>query len=79
MELMFQDLKALLPVLGGYEYVEGSLDVVCKFFPYRDVWVNNMQKRGTRCNPLLERITWRVILYLTREMDRGREVAFRWY
>ena len=36
MELMFQDHIALLLILGGYEYVEGSLDVVCKFFPYRD-------------------------------------------
>jgi len=36
MELMFQDLRALLPILGGYEYVEGFLDIVCKFFPYRD-------------------------------------------
>ena len=36
MKLMFRDLRALLPVLGGYEYVEGSFGMVCKFFPYRD-------------------------------------------
>ena len=30
MELMFQDLRALLLILGGYKYVEGSLDVVQK-------------------------------------------------
>ena len=32
MELTFQDLRALRPLLGGYEYVKGSLDVMCKFF-----------------------------------------------
>ena len=36
MELMFRDLRALFPILGGYEYVEGSFDVVCKFFSYRE-------------------------------------------
>ena len=36
MELMFQDRITLFLILGGYEYVEGSLDVVCKFFPYMD-------------------------------------------
>ena len=43
MELIFQDLRALFPILGGYEYVGGSLDVVCKFFLNRDAWVENMQ------------------------------------
>ena len=43
MELMFQDLRALFPILGGYEYIEESLDVVCKFFPYRESWVESMQ------------------------------------
>ena len=31
------------PYLGEYEYVEGSLDAVCKFFPCRNAWVENMQ------------------------------------
>ena len=39
MELMFQDLRSLLPILGSYEHVEGSLNVVCKLFPCRDLWV----------------------------------------
>ena len=34
MKLMFRDLRISLPIFGGYEYVEGSFDVVCKFFPY---------------------------------------------
>ena len=37
MELMFRNLRALLPILGGCENVEGSLEVVCKFFLYKDV------------------------------------------
>ena len=28
MELMFRDLRSLLPILEGYEYVEGSLGKV---------------------------------------------------
>ena len=36
MELMFGDLRALLSILGGHKYVEGFLDVVCKFFLYTD-------------------------------------------
>ena len=37
MELMSRDLRALLPILGGYEHVEGSLDVVCKLLPCKDL------------------------------------------
>lgn len=37
MELMFRDLRAFLLILGEYEYVEGFLDMKCKFFLYRDV------------------------------------------
>ena len=36
MELMFQDFRALFPILGGYEYVKGSLDMAYKLFPYRE-------------------------------------------
>ena len=35
MELKPQDLRASLPILGGYEYVVGFLGSMCKFFPYR--------------------------------------------
>ena len=43
MELMFQDLRVLLPIFGEYEYVGGFLDVVSKFFPYKDKRVENTQ------------------------------------
>ena len=43
MELMFRDLRVLLPIFGEYEYVGGFLDVVHKFFPYRDAQVENTQ------------------------------------
>ena len=43
MELMFRDLRALLSILGEYEYIEGSLDMVCKFFQYKETCVKDTQ------------------------------------
>ena len=40
---MFRDLRTLIPIFGEHEYVEGFLDMLYKFFPYRDAWVENMQ------------------------------------
>ena len=31
-------------MFGEYEYIEGFLDIMCKFFPYMDAWVEDMQK-----------------------------------
>ena len=28
-------------MFGGYEYVEVSLGVMCKFFSYKDTWVED--------------------------------------
>lgn len=36
---MFRDLRALLPILGGYERVKRSLAMMSKLFPCRDLWV----------------------------------------
>ena len=36
MELSPDILGFLLPILGRYECLVGSLGVVCKFFPYMD-------------------------------------------
>jgi len=35
--LMFRDLGVFLPILGGYKHVEGSLDVLWKLLPSRDL------------------------------------------
>ena len=36
MELRPRDLRVLFPILRRYERLVGSLEVMCKFFPYGD-------------------------------------------
>ena len=43
-ELMFQDIRASLPILGRHKRGIGFLGVVCKLFPCRGLWVENTQR-----------------------------------
>lgn len=44
LELRSRDFRASLPIRGRYKRVARPFGVVCKLFPYRDTWVENMQK-----------------------------------
>ena len=76
MELKSRDLSALLPILKGYEYVVGFLSMVCKFFPYRVIWVEYTQNCiGPKCfHSSVCMLTWWVFLGLWTEIH----VMFSW-